>query len=122
MTKRKDNLRRYLPDALVDELPDDAFVFDPEGLDQAIVNISDGRVVYDYEKLIKAYMEVFADEEDRDSDQLWLDAVDWVHYNTLRALPYMPLNARPIITGMDDEEDEEDGDGDDCRESQKRSV
>lgn len=107
MSERRDNLRSFLPSALVDELPDDAILLDPEELDIAIVNVSDGRAVYDYGQLINAYMQVFSDDEE-DEERAWEAAVEWVHYNTLRALPYMPVTSRPIITGMGDDEEDDD--------------
>lgn len=57
--------------------------------DDALIGVSeDGRAIYDYEKMVKWLME----EED------WTDeeAVDWIEYNTIRALPYMGEGA-PII-------------------------
>lgn len=63
-------------------------LLEPEYLDDAIVGIShDDRAIYDYDKLVKCFMDGdgFTEEE----------AIEWIDYNTLRALPYQP-NA-PII-------------------------
>lgn len=61
---------------------DDApLLFDNHAYDGSIVGITtDGRVVYDYETMITELME----------DEGWSegDAVEWLDYNTLRALPY----------------------------------
>ena len=57
--------------------------------DDALIGISeDNRAVYDYNKMVEWLMkkEYFSQEE----------AVDWINYNTIRALPYMGDNA-PII-------------------------
>ena len=57
--------------------------------DDALIGVSaDGRAIYDYEKMIEWLM----DEEN------WTDeeAVEWIEFNTLRALPYMGSDA-PII-------------------------
>ena len=57
--------------------------------DTAIAGISDdGRAIYDYEKMIEWLM----DEENWSDDE----AVEWIEYNTIRALPYMGKGA-PII-------------------------
>lgn len=72
-----------------DELPEDAIVFDNLSYDKSIVGITtDGRVVYDYDKMIIELME----------DEKWSyeEAVDWIDYNTIRSLPYAGENA-PII-------------------------
>lgn len=59
------------------------------GYDDALIGVSDdGRAIYDYEKMIEWLM----DEEG------WTDeeAVEWIEYNTIRALPYFGEGA-PII-------------------------
>lgn len=57
----------------------------------AIIGITDaGNVVYDYEKMID-----FLVETDNMSEE---DAMDFISYNTLRAIPYMSgEGALPII-------------------------
>lgn len=57
--------------------------------DDALIGVSeDGRAIYDYEKMIDWLMnkEGWSDDE----------AVEWIEYNTLRALPYFG-NGAPII-------------------------
>lgn len=57
--------------------------------DDALIGISDdNRAVYDYDKMVKWLMEKeeFTEEE----------AIEWIDYNTIRALPYMGEKA-PII-------------------------
>lgn len=57
--------------------------------DDALIGVSDdGRAIYDYEKMIEWLM----DEEDWSDEE----AVEWIEYNTLRALPYLGEGA-PII-------------------------
>ena len=57
--------------------------------DDALIGVTeDGRAIYDYEKMIKWLME---EEEWSETD-----AIEWIDYNTLRAIPYMGENA-PII-------------------------
>lgn len=60
-----------------------------ESYDDALIGVSeDGRAIYDYEKMVKWLMDKYnwSDEE----------AVDWVEYNTIRAIPYFGEGA-PII-------------------------
>ena len=57
--------------------------------DDALIGVSeDGRAIYDFEKMVEWLM----DEEG------WSDneAVEWIEYNTIRALPYFGEGA-PII-------------------------
>lgn len=57
--------------------------------DDALIGVSeDGRAIYDYDKMVEWLVEKenFSTEE----------AVEWIDYNTLRAIPYMSDKA-PII-------------------------
>ena len=74
---------------LRDELPEDAILFDNVSYDGSIVGITtDGRVVYDYDKMVEELME--------DEGWSYEDAAEWIEYNTIRALPCAGENA-PII-------------------------
>ena len=56
--------------------------------DTAFVGVSvDGRVIYDFELMAEYLMK----EEDMDYEE----AVDFIHYNTIRSLPY--IENSPII-------------------------
>lgn len=64
------------------------------GYDDALIGISeDNRAVYDYNKMIKWLMkeEMFTEEE----------AIEWIDYNTIRALPYMGDKAPIIMHSID---------------------
>ena len=57
--------------------------------DGALIGVShDGRTIYDYEKMIEWLM--------NEEDWSYEEAVEWVDYNTIRALPYMGADS-PII-------------------------
>ena len=71
------------------EIPEDAIVFDNMSYDGSIVGVTtDGRVVYDYDKMIEELM----------VDEGWSyeEAAEWIDYNTIRSIPYAGENA-PII-------------------------
>ena len=71
------------------ELPEDAIVFDNMSYDGSIVGVTtEGRVVYDYDKMVEELME--------DEQCNYEEAADWIDYNTIRALPYAGENG-PII-------------------------
>lgn len=62
------------------ELPEDAIVFDNMSYDGSIVGVTtDGRVVYDYDKMVEELME----------DEGWSceEAAEWINYNTIGGLP-----------------------------------
>jgi hypothetical protein len=75
-----------------------ATLFDPEALDVAIVDVGrGGNAIYDYWRLVAAFAQLH--------DSGIEEAQEWVDYNTLRSLPYIPEATRPEIRGL--EEDEE---------------
>jgi len=68
---------------------EDVIVFDNYSYDDALIGISeDNRAIYDYNKMVEWLMkeESFTEEE----------AIEWIDYNTIRALPYFGEGA-PII-------------------------
>ena len=74
---------------LREELPEEAIVFDNMSYDGSIIGVTtDGRVVYDFDKMVEELMQ--------DEEWSYEDAVEWIEYNTIRALPYAGENA-PII-------------------------
>lgn len=94
-----------LEDFIADYGIDDAVVFgDPDNggyeYTTAIIGITtDDRVVYDYNKMIEWAM--------RKWNWSLEDAVDWIDYNTVRALYYYSGNGAPIIIYPIEEEIDE---------------
>ena len=71
------------------ELEEDTIVFDNPSFDNSIIGITtDGKAVYDYEKMVAELM-----EDDDISEQ---EAIDFIEYNTIRAIPYAGEMA-PIV-------------------------
>ena len=68
---------------------EDVIIFDNFSYDDALIGVSeDGRAVYDFDKMVE-WLELtqgFTTEE----------AIEWIEYNTIRALPYAGAEA-PII-------------------------
>ena len=68
---------------------EDSVVFVHPDYDNAIVGVTDDeRVVYDFDKMVEHLMTVDGMERD--------EAVEFIEYNTIRALPYAGEKA-PII-------------------------
>lgn len=76
----------------------DAIVFEHPSYDEAIIGIdSNERVVYDFEQMAECLM--------KDDGMSYEDAVEFIEYNTIRALPYMP-NSPIVMYGLDEYKDE----------------
>lgn len=74
---------------LVDHGYEDLIVFENPDYDEAIIGVShDDRVIYDYDKMI----EYLVENEDMDIES----AVDFISYDTMRAMPYAGDGA-PIV-------------------------
>ena len=74
-------------------LPEDSMVFDNASYDNSIIGVStDGRVIYSFSKMVEELM----------ADNGWseIEAIEWVEYNTIRALPYLGPNAPIICEGL----------------------
>lgn len=74
---------------------DDVIILDNYDFADAFVGMSDeGRAVYDYDKMVHWLM----DEEEFSE----IEAVDWIDYNVLRALPYMGNKTPVILYNLED--------------------
>lgn len=49
-------------------------------------------LVYKYDAMVESLAAEYEDSEDP-----YMDAIEWIDYNTLRTLPYMDAKGRPII-------------------------
>ena len=101
-------LNAYVEEHEIQETYGDTIILNSHAYDNSIVGITpDGILVYDFNKMVDEYV------EDEGCDEF--DAVEWVEYNTLRALPYMgerkPIiimdTAQTITEIFGDEEDED---------------
>ena len=64
-------------------LPEDAIVFDNPSYDNAIIGTTiDDRVVYSYDKMVEELM--------NDENMEAFEAEDFIQYNAVRTLPYIP--------------------------------
>jgi hypothetical protein len=74
------------------QLPTDTLVLDNHAYDNSIIGLTfDGRAIYEFELMC----EEFSDDEQCSIE----DAIDWVEYNTLRALPYLG-EKHPIVVSV----------------------
>lgn len=88
---RNEQIRTAL-EAYAQDHEQEILVLDNHDYDDSIVGITeDGRVVYDYEKMVEEFM--------NDENCPEEDAREWIDYNTLRAIPYMGEHA-PIVLNI----------------------
>lgn len=82
-------MNKCIRETLCDMGHDDSVLFDNPDYDDAIVGVTDeGRVIYDFDAMVKCLV---------DSDGMSeLEAIEFIEYNTIRALPYAGEKA-PII-------------------------
>jgi hypothetical protein len=72
-----------------EKLPPDSIVLDNESYDNSIIGVSlNGEVIYSVERMIDEYMV--------DNECSYEEAWDWISYNTLRGIAYIPC-PRPMI-------------------------
>lgn len=81
----KEELRKY-----INEENEDALLFDNPSFDNSIIGMStDGRVIYSLHKMV---------EELATEDEIAFDeALEFIDYNTIRALIYISDSNKPII-------------------------
>lgn len=73
---------------LLDAGFEDVVYFTNYSYDDALIGVSDdNRAIYDFDKMVEWLMDKEGFEE--------LEAIEWIEYNTLRALPY--VSNSPII-------------------------
>ena len=82
-------------DKLAEAGYEDSVVFESPDYDDAIIGVTDdGNVVYDFYKMVEHLM---------NKDGItFLEAVDFIEYNTIRALPYAGGTAPIIVTMLKD--------------------
>ena len=68
----------------------DAYIMNLPSFDDSIVGVTeDKRVVYDYDLMVREFA--------KDSNVSWAEAIEFIEYNTIRSLPYIKEQVRPII-------------------------
>ncbi len=74
---------------------EDVTIFENYSYDDALIGVTeDGRAVYDFNKMVRWLVETedFTEEE----------AIEWIEYNTIRALAYMGDDAPIIMYPLED--------------------
>jgi hypothetical protein len=89
---------------------EDLVILDNPSFDSAIVGVSsDDRVIYDYDKMVDSLMHDESFKDDEGNYLSYEDAIDWIDFNTLRALPYIK-NSPIVMYNIEDNFNEEKDD------------
>ena len=93
---------------------EDVTIFENPDYDEAIVGVdNNNRVVYDFEKMVGCLVKEGMDYE---------EAVEFIEYNTIRAIPYFP-NGPVVMYPLDEYAEVDDGESvDDDEENEKTYV
>lgn len=88
---------------LTDAGYEDVIVFENESYDDALVGVShDGRAIYSFDKMVEWLCKKDGIDEE--------EAIEWIEYNTIRAIPYAGEKAPIVMYDMPAfEEDEKEG-------------
>ena len=72
---------------------EDVVIFENFSYDTALIGVTeDNRAVYDFDLMVQWLIEIEGFEDT-------IEAIEWIEYNTIRALPYMGENA-PVIVNL----------------------
>ena len=68
----------------------EAVLFEEPSFDDAIIGVtSDGRVIYDYDLMCESLANEYGIRLN--------EAMDFIDYNTIRSLPYIDADKRPVV-------------------------
>lgn len=82
---RNEKIRNYIADVC-----EGAIIFDSPDFDNSIVGItSDNQVVYDFDLMVEEFK--------NDNNCTEEEASDFINYDTLRSIPYLDINRRPLV-------------------------
>lgn len=99
MIKDNEQLRGLIEDA-IGGFDEDESILLLEGDEYAPACIgitTDHCLVYDWDLMVESLAKYYREEDDTDEDAT-MKAIEWIDYNTLRALPYMHSQGNvPII-------------------------
>lgn len=92
-------MNQLIRDALCEMGHEEAVIFDGPDFDEAIVGVTDeSRAVYDYDKMVQILVERDGMEE--------MEAIEFIEYNTIRAIPYAGEHAPIVMSRLRIEEDD----------------
>ena len=68
---------------------EDTIILDDPSFDDAIIGITeDGHLIYNYDSMVNHLVDSYI-KEGINEDEAYTSAIEWISYNTIRAIPYM---------------------------------
>lgn len=66
---------------------------------KAIVGVTEDKchIVYSYNKMVESLADSYMKESYDENRDYVTEAMEWIDYNTIRSIPYLPENYKPII-------------------------
>ena len=77
---------------------EDTIILDDPSFDDTIIGITeDGHLIYNYDSMVNHLVDSYI-KEGINEDEAYTSAIEWISYNTIRAIPYMKSYGKePII-------------------------
>ena len=77
---------------------EDTVILDDPSFADAIIGITeDGHLIYNYDSMVNHLVDNYI-KEGINEDEAYTSAIEWISYNTIRAIPYMKSYGKePII-------------------------
>lgn len=77
---------------------EDTVILDDPSFDDAIIGITeDGHLIYNYDFMVNNLVDNYI-KKGLNEDEAYTSAIEWISYNTIRAIPYMKSYGKePII-------------------------
>ena len=77
---------------------EDTIILDDPSFDDTIIGITeDGHLIYNYDSMVNNLVDNYI-KEGLNVDEAYTSAIEWISYNTIRAIPYMKSYGKePII-------------------------
>ena len=90
--------RKDLLDFLNERGFEDTILLEGEDFDESIVGFTDeGHLIYSYDSMVENLAKAYT-KEGEDEDKAYNEALEFIDYNTIRAIPYMKNQGKePII-------------------------
>ena len=90
--------RQYILDEIESRGFEDTIILDDPSFDDTIIGITeDGHLIYNYDSMVNNLVDNYI-KEGLTEDEAYTSAIEWISYNTIRAIPYMKSYGKePII-------------------------
>ena len=89
----EDKRLKEIRDGLLEKGYEDTILLENPSFAEAIVGEVDGHLVYSYEAMVESLARAYR-EEGVPEEEAETEALEWIDYNTIRAIPYMKVEGK----------------------------